>query len=116
MGGLAWGRPDTDKLPRADGTGRFNRFNPVVGIGIAAVLGPLIQNFISGIGKAVNGLFGFGDDVVGSQTITLTGKDLLILASKAGNSTIKNVGFKFATNNLLGQHANYKVYFGIVPV
>ncbi|TDN35787.1 hypothetical protein E4631_05245 [Hymenobacter sp. UV11] len=91
-------------------------FIPVVGVGIAAVLGPLIQKFIPNIGKAINDLFGFGDDIIGTQTITLTGKDMIILAKKTANSTTKNVGFKFATNNLLGQHANYKVYFGIVPV
>lgn len=91
-------------------------FIPVVGVGIAAVLGPLIQKFIPGIGKAINDLFGFGDDIIGSQTINLTGKDMIVLASRTDNSTIKNVGFRFATNNLRGQHANYRVYFGIVPV
>lgn len=91
-------------------------FIPIVGAGIAAVVGPLIQKFIPGIGKAVNGIFGFGDDIIGSQVITLTGKDLILLATRTANSTIKNVGFKFSTNNLRGENANYKVYFGIVPV
>ena len=91
-------------------------FIPIVGVGIAAVLGPLIQHFIPNIGKAVNGLFGFGDDIIGSQVITLTGKDMIVLAARTANSTVKNVGFKFSTNNLRGAHANYKVYFGIVPV
>lgn len=91
-------------------------FIPVVGVGIAAVLGPLIQKFIPNIGQAINGLFGFGDDIIGSQTITLTGKDMIVLASRTANSTIKNVGFKFSTNNLRGENANYKVYFGIGPV
>ena len=90
-------------------------FIPLVGVGIAAVVGPLIQKFIPNIGKAVNDLFGFGDDIIGSQVVTLTGKDMLILATKTSNSTVKNVGFKFSTNNLKGAHANYQVYFGIVP-
>lgn len=54
--------------------------------------------------------------LIGTQTITLTGKDMIVLASRTANSTIKNVGFKFSTNNLRGENANYKVYFGIGPV
>lgn len=90
-------------------------FIPIVGAGIAAVLGPLIQKFVPAIGKAINDLFGFGDDEIGRQSIVLTGKDLIILATRVANSNYKNVGFKFSTNNLRGQNANYKVYFGIVP-
>jgi len=91
-------------------------FIPIVGVGIAAVLGPLIQKFIPNIGKAINDVFGFGDDIIGAQTIVLTGKDMIRLATRTNNSTYKNVGFKFSTNNLKGESANYKVYFGIVPV
>lgn len=88
---------------------------PIVGAGIAAVLGPLIQNFVPAIGKAINDLFGFGDDEIGRQDIVLTGKDMILLATRVGNSNYKNVGFKFSTNNMRGENANYKVYFGIVP-
>lgn len=90
-------------------------FIPIVGVGIAAVLGPLIQKFVPDIGKAINDLFGFGDDRIGNQNIMLTGKDMLLLAKRTNNSAYKNVGFKFSTNNLIGENANYKVYFGIVP-
>lgn len=90
-------------------------FIPIVGAGIAAVLGPLIQKFVPDIGKAINDLFGFGDDRIGYQNITLTGKDMLLLATRTNNSTYKNVGYKFSTNNLTGDKANYKVYFGTVP-
>ncbi len=90
-------------------------FIPIVGVGIAAVFGPLIQKFVPAIGKAINDLFGFGDDKIGYQNITLTGKDMLVLATRTNNSTYKNVGYKFSTNNLKGENANYKVYFGTVP-
>jgi len=90
-------------------------FIPVVGIGIAAVLGPLIQHFVPQIGAAINNFLGLGDDQIGKQRITLTGKDMILIA-KQGSSTYKNVSFKFSTNNLRGHNANYKVYFSIVPV
>lgn len=89
-------------------------FIPIIGAGIAAVLGPLIQKFVPAIGKGINDLFDFGDDIIGSQTITLTGKEMLLLVRQA-NNTSKNIGFKFSTNNLRGENANYKVYFGLVP-
>jgi len=90
-------------------------FIPVVGAAIAAIAGPLIQKFIPDIAKAVNDLFGFGDDTIGTQRIVLTGKDMILLAKRTNNSNYKNVGFKFSTSNLRGEDANYKVYFGVVP-
>ena len=77
--------------------------------------GPLIQKFIPSIAKSVNGLFGFGDDEIGRQTITLTGKEM-IQAARRGNFTQRGIGFKFASNQLKGGGSNYKVYFGLVPV
>ena len=88
---------------------------PVVGSGIAAIAGPLIQQFIPGIAGAVNSIFGFGDDEIGRQTIVLTGKDM-ILAARRSNSTQRGIGFKFASNNLRGGGSNYQVYFGLVPI
>ncbi len=90
-------------------------FIPVVGAGIAAVVGPLIQKFIPDIAKSVNGLLGFGDDEIGRQTIALTGKEM-ILAARRQNSTQQGIGYKFASKNLKGGGSNYKVYFSIVPV
>ena len=91
-------------------------FIPVVGVGIAAVLGPLIQKFVPAIGKAINDLFGFGDDTIGVQNIVLTGKDLILLARRTGTNNYKHVVYKFSTNNLRGENANYKVYFDVLAV
>ena len=91
-------------------------FIPVVGAGIAAVVGPLIQKFIPDLAKAVNNLFGFGDDEIGKHIITLTGKDMLVLARQNNGSMHRGIGFKFSTNNLRGENANYKVYFTLGPI
>jgi hypothetical protein len=90
-------------------------FIPVVGSGIAAVAGPLIQQFIPGIAGSVNRIFGFDDDEIGRQTIVLTGKDM-ILAARRSNATRRGIGFKFASNHLRGGGSNYQVYFGLVPI
>jgi LGFP repeat len=96
------------------GTAALNLI-PIVGSGIAAIAGPLIQKFIPALGNAVSNLLDTGDDEIGRQTIILTGKDMLILARQRQNSTFKGVEFKFSTNNLRGENANYKIYFGLVP-
>ena len=88
---------------------------PVVGSGIAAIAGPLIQQFIPAIAGAANSVLRLGDDEIGRQTIVLTGKDM-ILAARRNNSTQRGIGFKFSSNNLKGGGSNYKVYFGLVPV
>lgn len=88
---------------------------PVVGAGIAAVVGPLIQKFIPDIAKSVNGLFGFGDEEIGRQTIMLTGKEM-ILAARRNNLTQRGIGYKFASKNLKRGGSNYKVYFSLVAI
>lgn len=51
---------------------------PIVGAGIAAVAGPLIQAFIPDIVDAFNKRIGTGDDEIGRHNIILTGKDMLL--------------------------------------
>lgn len=82
---------------------------------LRAVVAPLIQKFIPDIAKPVNGLFGFGDEKVGRQTITLSGKEM-ILAARRNNLTQRGTGYEFASKNLKGSESNYKVYFGLVPI
>ena len=90
-------------------------FIPVIGAGIAAVVGPLVQKFILALANSVNGLFGFSDDEIGRQTIVLTEKDR-ILAARRNNFTARGIGFKFASSQLRGGSPNYKVYFGLVAI
>lgn len=88
---------------------------PVVGAGIAAVAGPLIQQLVPGTGKIVSDILGLGDDKIGEKVITLTGKDLILLAKNTNNSTFKNIGFKFSTEGIQGENAEYVIYFGCIP-
>ena len=92
------------------------KFIPVVGSGIAAIAGPVIQSFIPGIADAVDRVLGLGDDEIGRQTIVLTGKDMLLMTRRNNNPPQMGINFKFSTNNLKGQNANYKVYFTLGPI
>jgi hypothetical protein len=105
----------TDALQKAHKFGvEAFKLIPIVGSGIAAVVGPLIQHFIPNISQAIGNLF-IADDLIGSQNITLTGKDLLLLARRTNNSVYKNVGYKFSTSHIKGHKADYIIYFGIEP-
>jgi hypothetical protein len=88
---------------------------PLVGPIIAAVAGPGLLTLIPTISGAVNDLFNFGDDRIGGATVTLSAKQMVLLAARTGNSTFEGIGFKVETPLIEGSGASYKVYFGIVP-
>ncbi|WP_114789836.1 hypothetical protein U0035_10950 [Niabella yanshanensis] len=91
-------------------------FIPVIGVGIAAIAGPLIQKLVPGTAQLISDFLGFADDQIGTQQITLTAKDLLLLATRTADSTYKSISFRLSTNNLRGENANYKLYFTVLPV
>lgn len=88
---------------------------PVVGPIIAAVAGPGLGTLMPAIAGAINNLFDFGDDRIGGATVTLSAKQMVLLAARTANSTFKGIGFKAETPLITGYGASYKVYFGLVP-
>ncbi len=88
---------------------------PVAGIAIAAVVGPALGQLMPKIGDAINNLFNWGDDRIGSEVNTLSARQMVLLATRTNNSTFKNIGFKFETPLISGSGASYKAYYGIVP-
>jgi LGFP repeat len=88
---------------------------PIVGPIIAAVAGPGLGTLMPAIAGAVNDLFDFGDDRIGGATVTLSAKQMVLLAARTNNSTFKGIGFKAETPLIAGHGASYKIYFGIVP-
>jgi hypothetical protein len=88
---------------------------PVVGPVIATVAGPLLSAVTPTIATALNRALDLGDDKIGSATLALSAKQMVVLAARTGNSEEKNIGFKLVTPLLTGDGASYKVYFGLVP-
>ncbi len=92
-------------------------FIPVVGPIIAAIARPILDLVAPDIGEAISHLFGTDDDILGTVTLQITPKQMVVLAGRTGNSNEKGVGFKLTTPILGGaQGATYKVYFGLNPV
>ena len=88
---------------------------PIVGPAIAAVAGPGLGSLMALIAGVINDVFDFGDDRIGGATVTLSAKQMVLLAARTGNSTFNGIGFKAETPLITGLGASYKVYFGIVP-
>jgi LGFP repeat len=88
---------------------------PIVGPIIAGVAGPVLGALMPGLAGAINDLFDFEDDQIGGATVTLSAKQMVLLAARTNNSTFKGIGFKAETPLITGLGASYKIYFGIVP-
>jgi len=88
---------------------------PLVGPIIAAVAGPALGTLMPELGGAISDAFDWGDDRIGSSTITLSGRDLVLLAARTANSTFGPIGFKRETALISGEGASYKAYFDVVP-
>jgi LGFP repeat len=89
---------------------------PIVGPAIAAIAGPLLGSLMPAIAGAINNLFDFGDDRIGGATVTLSAKQMVILAARTNNSNFNGIGFKVESPLIVGSGASYKVFFGVVPV
>lgn len=88
---------------------------PVVGPIIAAIAGPALGSLMPSIGGAINDLFDWGDDQLGSSKQTVSAKQMVLLAARTANSGFDGIGFKLESDLISGSGASYKVYFGVVP-
>lgn len=88
---------------------------PVVGPIIAAIAGPSLGALMPAIGGAISDAFDWGDDRIGSTTVTISARDLVLLAARTPNSNFGAIGFKRESALISGLGASYKVYLGVVP-
>lgn len=88
---------------------------PIVGPIIALIADPALGSLMPSIGEAINDIFGEGDDNIGSNNLTISARQMVLLATRTNNSNFKEIGFKLETAEMRGDGAAYKAYFGIVP-
>jgi hypothetical protein len=67
---------------------------PVVGPVVAAIAGPALGALMPSIGGAINDLFDWGDDRIGSAHITLPARQMVLLAARTENRNLNGIGFK----------------------
>jgi hypothetical protein len=88
---------------------------PVVGPFVAAVAGPTLGALMPSIGEAINDLFDEGDDRIGGANLTLSARQMVVLATRTNNTDFDGIGYKAETDLISGSGASYKGYFGIIP-
>jgi hypothetical protein len=88
---------------------------PVVGPIVAAIAGPALGTLMPSIGGAISDMFDWGDDRIGGATLTLSAKQMVVLAARTPNNHFSGIGFKAESGLISGAGASYKTYFGIVP-
>lgn len=89
---------------------------PVIGPFAAPIAAAVLVKIGPDIISAVNDLIGAGDDVLGNTVLHLDAKQMVVLAARTVNQNQWGIGWKAETENLTGQGADYKVYFGLVAV
>lgn len=88
---------------------------PVVGPVIAAIAGPALGALMPAIGGAISDLLNLGDDSLGSGTVTLSARQMVLLAARTPNANQYDIGYKAESPLISSQGATYRAYFGIVP-
>jgi hypothetical protein len=88
---------------------------PTVGPIIAAIAGPALGKLMPKVGGAISDLFDWGDDRIGGSNMTVSAKQMVLLAARTPNSSFQGIGYKLESGLISGEGASYKVYFGVVP-
>ena len=85
---------------------------PILAIGVAAALeqlGPRITG-------AINDALDTGDDKLGTEVVTLSAKQMVVLAARTPYSDQWGIGWKAETPLMSEDGASYKAYFGLAAV
>lgn len=88
---------------------------PLVGPAIAKAVDTAMTPLMPDLAEVVYDLLGLADDPIGTATLTLTGRQMVLLAARTQNSNHHGIGFKAETPLISGGGASYKAYFGLVP-
>lgn len=89
---------------------------PVVGPPLAKLFGPWLEKLAPKIADFLADALNIGEVSLGDDRITLTAKQLVVLAARVNNSTDGGIGYKVQTNLLSERGASYKLCFGMVPM
>lgn len=87
----------------------YGRFVAPVAEEVLKVIGPEIV-------EALNALVGSGDDVLGNTVVTLSAKQMVVLAARTPQQDHWGIGWKAETEGMTGQGGEYKAYFSLGAV
>lgn len=88
---------------------------PWVGAEIADVVGPWLEDLMPRLAGAIVELFGLADDCFGSETVTVSAREMVLLAARAQNEWNRDIGYKVQSPLVEGHDATYRAYYNIIP-
>jgi len=88
---------------------------PIVGPVIASVAGPALGALMPTVADELHKIFDFGDDKIGASNITLSARQMVLLAARTSTSKFNDLDYKVETDLVSGEGASYKAYFDIYP-
>jgi hypothetical protein len=117
-----WGDADHYTAIAANIVAR-NQWSLVELLGLHAVAGPMIAAgvwpqlaaLVPNLGLAAVNAMDLGDDRIDSANLTLSPRQMVVLAAGTNNSEFAGIGFKAESPLLSGLGASYKAFFGLVP-
>ncbi len=81
---------------------------------------PVAEELLKAIGPdivdAINALIGSSDDVLGNTAVTLSAKQMVVLAARTPQQDHWGIGWKAETRGMTGQGGEYKAYFSLGAV
>lgn len=86
----------------------------LVGPPLAALFGPSLEKLAPKIADFLAEAINIGEVSLGDDRITLTAKQLVVLAARVNNSTDEGIGYKVQTQLLSRKGASYKLCFGMI--
>lgn len=89
---------------------------PVIGPPLAVVFEPCLEALAPIVANGLADLLGLADVSLGDDEITLTAKQMVVLAARTANSVSGPIGYKVQTKLMSRRGASYKLCFGMVPM
>jgi len=87
---------------------------PIAGAGLKAAAGHL-DKYVPKVADKINDWLGFGDDTIGNADLSLSAREMVMLAARTAPREHKGIWFKVETALISGHGASYKVFYDIVP-
>lgn len=88
---------------------------PIVGPIIASIAGPSLGALMPALADELHKVFDFGDDKIGASNVTLSARQMVLLAARTPASKFNDLVYKIETDLVSGEGASYKAYFDIYP-
>jgi hypothetical protein len=97
------------------GTAALGLIPPPIGPIVAAIVGPTLGALLPPVTDLLTALADFQDDKLGASNITLSAKEMVLLAARTPSKNFNGLVYKVESQLASGEGASYRAYFDIFP-